>query len=49
MDNDTDFDVLPKPGKDNCNADGLSRFQVFHTFFTYHKIENFVRNSKIPE
>jgi hypothetical protein len=32
--NKYDFDFLPKPGKENADADGISRFQVFHTSST---------------
>ena len=47
--NEYDFNVLPKPGIENGDADGLSRFQVFHTFFTYEQIKNFVRTAQVPE
>jgi hypothetical protein len=44
--NEYDFNVLPKPGIENGDADGLSRFQVFHAFFTYEQIKNFVRTEQ---
>jgi len=47
--NEYDFNVLPKPGIENGDADGLSRFQVFHTFFTYEQITNFVGTAQVPE
>jgi len=47
--NEYDFNVLPKPGIGNGDAEGLSRFQVFHTFFTYEQIKNFVRTAQVPE
>jgi hypothetical protein len=47
--NEYDCEVLPKAGKDNGDADGLSGFQVFYSFFTYEEMNNFVINSKIPK
>jgi len=37
--NESDFDDLPKAGKDNGDADGLYRFQVFHIFSTYDEMK----------
>jgi len=37
--NEYDFNVLLKPWPENGDADGLSRFQVFSTFFTYEKVK----------
>jgi hypothetical protein len=47
--NEYDFNVLSKPGIENGDADGLSRFQVFHAFFTYEQIKNFVRTAQVPQ
>jgi hypothetical protein len=47
--NEYDFNALPKPVIENGDADGLSRFQVFHTFFTYEQIKKFVRTAQPPK
>ena len=47
--NEYDFNVLQKQGIENGDADGLSRFQVFHTLFTYEHINNFSRTAQVPE
>jgi len=43
------FNVLPNSRVANGDADGLSRFQVFRTFFTYDQIRNSVRTAQVPE
>jgi hypothetical protein len=40
--------VFPKPGSENGDADGLSRFQLFSTCSIYEQ-GNFIQTAQIPE
>jgi hypothetical protein len=47
--NEYDFNVPFKPGSENGDADGLSRFQVLSTFFTYEPLKRPIQTTQIPE